>query len=297
MDTQNAVVRRAWLMWVGEAHYKTFDDFAAEAMSQGVSKRVPNVMIARELLSPGSVVFLAHDDGVKDPCPECMETFACPDCTRVAGAPTGQILRGRGSKRRAVDCRRCGGDGQVTEGTGGAVYVNRRRMTFKSYVGKLRHGLVSDGDRVRVVMQCEACSATGSTPRGRIRGLFVPQGSEYILRTGDRAIAIGKLVEAGIGIVSPGALLREPERECGRRQRGGFYVVTQPGGSARRSRAVVDELVARGIVKPGAVEVHGAFASFVRPVPTAAKRFRGIKEIALPAGAKVQAKHILQAMA
>ncbi len=297
MDTQNAVIRRAWLMWVGESHYKTFDDFATEALSQGVSKRVPNVMIARELLSPGSVVFLAHDDGVKDPCPECMETFACPDCTRVADAPAGQILRGRGSKRRAVDCARCRGEGQVTEGTGGTVYVNRRRVTFKSYVGKLRHGLIGDDDKIRIATQCEACSATGSTPRGRIRGLFVPQGSEYILRTADRAIAIGKLVEAEIGIVSPGALLREPMRECGRRQRGGFYVVTQPGGSARRSRAAVDDLVARGIVKPGAVEVHGAFATFVRPVPTAVKRFRGIKEIVLTGSAKAQARHILQAMA
>lgn len=284
-------------MWVGESHYKTFDDFAAEALSRGVSKRVPNVMIARKLLSPGSVVFLAHDDGVKDPCPECMETFSCPDCTRVTDALMGQVLRGRGPARRPQTCKRCNGDGLVTEGTGGAVFVNYTRVTFKSYVGKLRHGLIGDGDEVRIEVQCGACSATGSTPRGRIRGLFVPQRSEYILRAGDTASVLRGLRKDGIGIVSPGTLLREPERECGRRQPGGFYAVTSPGGSARRSRAAVDDLVARGIVKPGAVEVHGAFATFVRPVPTSVKRFRGIKEIVLTGSAKAQAGHILQAMA
>ena len=109
-----AGIKQAWLMWVGEKFYGTFDEFAAEAIEQGISKRVPNAGFAKALMDEGSVVFLAHHDGEKDDCPDCAARFECPDCSGE-----GTYLRGRGSKRKPATCERCEGEGEVTEGTGG----------------------------------------------------------------------------------------------------------------------------------------------------------------------------------
>ncbi|KKN42112.1 hypothetical protein LCGC14_0716440, partial [marine sediment metagenome] len=234
---------------------------------------------------------------VKENCLECLETFDCPDCTRVTDAPRGKILRGRGGKRKAVDCERCEGLGQVTEGTGGSVYIDGERITYKSYVGKLRHGMITDDTKIRMPMQCDNCSATGSTPRAKICGLFVPQNSEYILRPEDEAKALDKLREAGIVIVPPGTVLKETVRKCGTRMPGGYYVVTDPEAGADQSKVVIDTLVKNGLVEPEGIDVNGAFASFVTPITVTQKRFRGIKKISVPTGAARSTQDILDAMA
>ncbi len=297
MNTQPPEIKQAWLMWIGETHYSTFEEFVKEAQEQGVSKRMSNTEIARSIMEDGSVVFLAHDEGIKDPCPECLETFTCPACSKVVNAPIGQILRGRWPYRNPVECGRCQGVGEVTEGTGGTVYVDGNRIHYKSFVGSLRHGLVRADHEIRLEIQCEICSATGKVPRALMCGLFIPQGIEYILRPGDAAGAMEKLREAGIRIVTPGALAREMSRKCGRRVEGGVYVVTDPSADPKLSKAAIDDLVAKGFIEPGEVEVQGAFASFIRPIPIVQKRFRGVKRIEIPAAAVVPAQHAVEAMA
>ncbi|KKN79954.1 hypothetical protein LCGC14_0334620 [marine sediment metagenome] len=297
MTTQHTEIKQAWLMWIGETHYSTFEEFAKEAQEQGVSKRMSSTGIARSIMEDGNVVFLAHDEGIKDPCPECLETFTCPTCSKVKDAPEGQILRGREPDRNPVECERCHGAGEVTEGTGGTVYVDGNRMHYKAFVGSLRHGLVRDDHVIRFEMQCEVCSATGNVPLAMLCGLFIPQGIEYILRPGDAAEAMKKLREAGIQIVTPGALAREMLRKCGRRAEGGVYIVTDPSADPKLSKSAIDDLVAKEFIKPGEVEVQGAFASFIRPIPIVQKRFRGVKRIKIPAKASVPAQHILEARA
>ncbi len=297
MNTQPPVIKQTWLMWIGETHYSTFEEFAKEAQEQGVSKRMANTEMAKSIMADGNVVFLAHDEGVKDPCPECLETFTCPSCSRVEGAPIGQILRGRWPHRNPVECERCQGAGEVTEGTGGSVYVDQKRMHYKAFVGSLRHGLVRADHEIRLEMQCEVCSATGKVPRALICGLFIPQCIEYILRPGDAAKAMDKMREAGIRIVTPGALVREPLRKCGRRVGGGVYIVTDPSADPELSKATIEDLVGRGFIEPGEVEVKGAFASFLKPIPIVQKRFRGVKKIEIPTAAYVPTQHIVEGFA
>lgn len=296
MDTQNPEIKQAWLMWIGETYYSTFEEFAEEAQTQGVSKRMAHAETAKSIMGDGNVVFLAHDNGIKDACLECLETFICPTCSRVKDAPTGQILRGRWPHRNAVECERCHGTGEVTEGTGGSVYVDGERMHYKAFVGSLRHGLVRADHVIRMEIQCEICSATGNVPCALICGLFIPQSIEYILRPGDAAKAMEKMREAGIRIVTPGALAKEPLRKCGRRAMGGVYIVTDPGADPELSKAAIEDLINRGFIESGEVEVRGAFASFLQPISIVQKRFRGIKKIILPAKAYVPTQHMLEAI-
>jgi hypothetical protein len=67
-------------MWIGSNSYATIKEWVEEALAQGVSKRLPNAAVARPLTEPGTVVFVAHDEGNYHDCPECMAEIECPEC-------------------------------------------------------------------------------------------------------------------------------------------------------------------------------------------------------------------------
>jgi len=75
-------IKTAYLMWIGKESYPTIQDWVDEALAQGVSKRLPNAAVAGPLTEDGSVVFVAHDEGVYHECPECTGTIDCPECRK-----------------------------------------------------------------------------------------------------------------------------------------------------------------------------------------------------------------------
>ena len=78
-----AAIQNAYLMWVGAEHYKTITDFTKEVSEMGLSKRLPNAETAQALLKPGTVVFIAHDEGEYTPCPVCTGLIECPECRKL----------------------------------------------------------------------------------------------------------------------------------------------------------------------------------------------------------------------
>jgi hypothetical protein len=75
-------IKQAFLQWVGKEHYPTIVDYVNEAKAMGVSKRLPSIEVAQTLSEPGTVVFLAHDEGNYSECPDCVGNIECPDCRK-----------------------------------------------------------------------------------------------------------------------------------------------------------------------------------------------------------------------
>src|SRR3954467_11925932 len=73
-------IKNSYLMWIGSDHYATFDIWKKEAGELGVSKRLPGADVGRKLCEPGTVIFVAHDEGETHDCPDCTGTIACPEC-------------------------------------------------------------------------------------------------------------------------------------------------------------------------------------------------------------------------
>jgi hypothetical protein len=69
---------KTYLIWVGSESYETIDEWCDEAVSQGVSKRIPNANVGASLKEPGTVVFVAHDEGEWRDCPECLGIIENP---------------------------------------------------------------------------------------------------------------------------------------------------------------------------------------------------------------------------
>lgn len=81
-NTSSSQIKKSYLMWVGAEHYPTIQDYVDECKTMGVSKRLPNVVVAEAMMKPGTVVFMAHDEGEYDECAECVGTIECPDCRK-----------------------------------------------------------------------------------------------------------------------------------------------------------------------------------------------------------------------
>ncbi len=77
METE---IKRSYLMWIGKEHYPTIEAYVEECTEMGVSKRLPNATVAEAMTAPGTVVFVAHDEGVYRECPECVGEMECPTC-------------------------------------------------------------------------------------------------------------------------------------------------------------------------------------------------------------------------
>ena len=84
-------IKNTYLMWIGSEHYSTIDSWVKEATEQGVSKRLPNEHMGTSLLNPGTVVFVAHDEGDMDECTECLGTISCGECRKRSARDSAQI--------------------------------------------------------------------------------------------------------------------------------------------------------------------------------------------------------------
>lgn len=316
-------IEKSYLIWVGARHYSTIEDFVTEAVTMGVSKRTVNSGSAKALLEPGTVVFLAHDEGEKTECTECTGSIDCPDC-RLAQNVVEKLhevkrkARERGVKEKALSridkrldkvfeairmCYRCHGTRTTISGTGGVVMFNdgsemdyRQYMYWKRQPGKWNE---SYNGAVLNIEQCEECGGAGVRPLGVVFGMFVPSKIQYILKPGDDEEVRKSLEEKGFEIVYPEALAKELPRGCGRRKSGGFYVIAD---SKRDSVSESDllkktkELIDAGLLDNEKVEITGSFARFLSPVEIGERRFRGMKKWSLNPRVEEEAELILDAL-
>ncbi len=301
-------IKNAWLIWVGSESYHSITDWSDEAIALGISKRLPNAAMARSLSAPGTVVFIAHDEGETTHCPACPGEIACPDCrkrvneiaalrksvkTIVDGfkgdfateAPR-SLVRSKEIRERDADalvkecdeCATCGGSGKLEASTGGKVTLvdgtvwDYRTYDYWLHQPKKFHVETS----VESKDMCETCGGKGELPEAKIFGLFSPERVEYIMR-GDETKDELKAYK-GFTMVKPAALAEETKRKCGVRKPGGVYVVTS---ATTTDATLLDEAIKSGLAKPAGAELHGNFVRFTKPVPVAEKRFRGLKRIEL----------------
>ena len=302
-------IKHAWLIWVGSEHYKGITDWSDEAIALGISKRLPNAAMARSLSTPGTVVFIAHDEGETTECPACPGEIACPDCRKrvnemaalrksvasiVAGfkgefateAPRA-LVRSKELRERDADalakecdeCKACSGKGKLKASTGGSVELvdgsvwDYRTYNYWLHQPKKFHVETSVANKE----MCETCGGTGELPDAKIFGMFMPERIEYIA-TGDESAEELKTMK-GFNIVKKEALKAESKRKCGTRKPGGVYVVTS--ATSAGGDALVEDAIKAGLVKKDGAEVHGNFVRFTRPVLVNSKRFRGLKKIEL----------------
>jgi len=318
-------IKNSYLMWVGVEHYEDVNAYVEEVRAMGVSKRLPGVGMAAALTEPGTVVFVAHDDGEAYSCDECMGMVECGDCrvldqkiakwqaeadavkTRFKGE---EIPRG---KQRIIDireariaaaraeqegCEVCDGEGEHECGTGGhVVRADGSKMDYRAFNYWMRQPLKFDVEREIIGKKmCEACGGTGKVPAAKIFGLFMPTDVEYILNGKENELVLEQ-VEAFTKLDME-TVKKESVRKCGRR-RPGFYVVTKGKKSKKRVKEVVEDLAAKGIIKKAQTELIGDFIAFTNPIEVQGlKRFRGVKRFdAIHPAATEQAEMILDAVA
>lgn len=304
-------ITNSYLIWVGSEHYAGIKDWSDEAIAQGVSKRLPSPAVARELVKPGTVVFVAHDEGESTECTACQGEVDCAECRKrtqemanlraaidtqrahfkgdwESEAPKGHkrfvaVREARIAKLESEceSCATCEGAGKVIGGTGGhIVLTDGRKWDYRQFNYWLHQPAKFDPEKmVRERHMCATCGGTGEKPCARVFGVFLPGDIEYIL-TGEETEEVMKRLE-GVKLVDAKAVKAEPRRGCGKRKPGGTYVVTSAKGDAKAAKGVVKELVAKGILDPKGAEVNGSFVRFLDPIEVDAKRFRGIKKVSM----------------
>lgn len=99
MTKEPGFINDAFLLWIGSEFYGTIEDYTSEAIVMGISKRIPSVHIGRQMMEPGAVVFVAHDEGKTKDCKKCMGFFECPLCRKR----TEEIASLRGEIDRVKD--------------------------------------------------------------------------------------------------------------------------------------------------------------------------------------------------
>lgn len=325
-------IQNSYLMWVGSGDYEDIKAYTDEVVSMGVSKRIPGIGMANALSEPNTVVFVAHDEGEFDPCDYCMGIIDCPDCRVREGKidrwnaeadkvldrykseddiPPGKarIVRIRREKMAAAEqeiakCESCDGEKEYEDGTGGHVILTKRndfigkkkRIDYRSFNYWMRQPEKFDHEsEVSDYDMCEECGGNGKLPRARIFGVFVPSGIEYILNGKENEIVKEHIADfAQLDMVE---IRKEPKRKCGKRIPG-YYVVTRKGKKPMKAaKEVVKELIAKGVIKKGDVDVTGDFIRFAKPVEyPGLRRFRGVKSFNLIPEAEDQAEMALDAV-
>jgi hypothetical protein len=79
-------IKQSYLMWVGSEHYKSIEDWTGEAVTQGISKRLPNADVGQALTQEGTVIFVAHDEGEFHECSDCLGTIENPEKRKLKQA-------------------------------------------------------------------------------------------------------------------------------------------------------------------------------------------------------------------
>lgn len=287
-------IQQTYLMWVGTDHYPTIQDYVTEAKTQGVSKRLPNKVVAQALQKPGTVIFLAHDEGQHDECVECLAVERCKPCK---GAGKFSVVPGAPPEQ----CKACDGDGKLLKGTGGKVIVDGEEWPYRTWLYYVRQPekFNPEDHDIEGKFMCEGCGGSGHTPKGKVFGMFLPQRVEYILKETDAPTVRKEMEARGIIVKTVKEVKVEKERGCGKRQPGGFYAVTTEEKDEKRAAALVNELVDTGKLDPANVSAHGSFVEFLVPVDIPERRFRGIKRWTAPSSAgavTVEAQMIVDAL-
>jgi len=328
-------IKNSYLMWIGSDHYKTIEDWTGEAVTQGISKRLPNADVGQALTSEGTAIFVAHDEGSFHECPDCLGTIENPERRKlqqeakridaeskelqtqlinVAGeGPEADkerdrltnLINNRGQKIAKLIGQIKDQPEQVEGGTGGHALVTKgegldtERWDYRKYNYWLHQPKVFNASDVLSKEMCECCGGTGRLPDAKVFGLFIPDAVEYILKAEDTELVKDKMEgERGFRTVTEQLVKVEPKRKCGKRHPGGVYVVTDvKEGETKSAKEVVEQLVKDGIVTPEGVEINGSFIRFLNPIDVEVKRFRGIKRWSLDPRAEDEAEMILEAIA
>lgn len=300
-------------MWIGSEHYKSIEDWTKEAEEQGVSKRLPNHHVAKKLMEPGSMVFVAHDEGKTVECTACSRETDCPECRlasskearELAAAESYESLaegketsdpkawasylrRAKNARERAeaaaedqAQCELCGGTARVKAGTGGHVLFGDGETwdytTYNYWLHQPEKWKPEEKGEVSEDHMCETCGGKGKLPDGVVFGVFIPDRLEYIHAGDDKAAE--ELAGKGFSIVDAAALGREKPRKCGKRKPGGVYVVTTP---SRKATKAATKLAKEIGLEASEFEVHGNFIRFLKPVAIpGVKRCRGLSRFEL----------------
>lgn len=296
-------IKSSYLMWIGSEHYKTIEEWCEEASRLGVSKRLPGVAMGEALMRPGTIVFVAHDEGVFHECEGCSGAIECPECRKLLqeglkesdaaerlASEAGKLDEGkerRSLERRstnararaevleseAASCETCLGTRLVVAGTGGKVtFEDGETWDYRQYNYWLHQPtkwVPGDKGGVSVMERCEACGGTGRLPDAQVFGMFVPERIE-VIEGGDAAKSEAARI-AGFIEVPKAALKAEPQRGCGLRKPGGVYAVASAKGG-KKARAAAKALG----MDLDQCHVHGNFVRFVVPYRINCKRFRGL---------------------
>lgn len=308
---------KGFLLWIGAGFYTSIEDYCAEVAQRGVSKRLPNEGAAKALMDPEAVVFVAHDEGERVDCSACSCEMPCLECSgsgkrkvpgsrcatcRGTGATSCMGLHEAcadcaGAGHALEGCPDCAGSGRVFEGSGGVAFVDGEPQSFR----RAWNASKGKGWAAKHVMDdqlpCPACGGTGWLPKGVVFGMFVPSGFEFILPAGSPPELRAEMEAKGVRVVTSEELREEAPRKCGVRIPGGVYAVTTTKATSERASEVLAALVKAGKVDPAAVEVHGDFVRFLRPVDIfGQKRFRGISRWSMPEAVRAEAEMIMDAV-
>lgn len=299
-------IQQSYLVWVGADLYETTAEFVEEARRLGVSKRLPGIGMANALSEPGSLVYLAHDDGEAYSCDACMGQVECSECrtwshkiakwqgeadevrkrygdeepprgkARIIEIREARIARAR---EAMAACEVCEGEGSFECGTGG--YVVRKdgsRMDYRTFNYWMRQPHKFDVEREIVEKHmCEECGGTGKRPAAVVFGAFVP--TIEVVKSGREIDIVLEQIER-FECLTAADVEREPERKGGQREPG-YYAVAGARKPSKFALAAAKELVQRRVVK-GEPEVIGDFILFAKPVKVSElKRFRGVKRFGL----------------
>lgn len=333
MTTTTTEIKRAYLMWVGSEHYPTIDDYVKEAEALGVSKRLPNENVAGKLMEPGTVIFIAHDEGKAEPCDKCVGSMENPElrkaenrvhiqeraidklkselkvlkkdkalsdadkATAVTKAEAGIERAERKLAKLTAEWKAT--DKTVKDSTGGHIDIDGSTWDYRRYNYWLHQPAKFDpaSHKVENNKMCEHCGGTGRLPLGKVFGMILPSAIEYIMRPEDGPKVKAEMEARGFRVVASGAIQKEAKRGCGKRKPGGFYAVSDKEAK-RTAQEVLKKLVESGAIKDGEVEVSGDFIRFVTPVDIpGTKRFRGIKSWALNVEVEREAEMIMEAVA
>lgn len=299
-------IKNTHLIWIGSEHYRTIEDWVEEANSMGVSKRLPGAGMAKGLMEPGTVVFVAHDEGQTNACPECEGEIENPEVRKIQSAivrlddeiealeeeqdlEDGEAIDPM--LPRKISRRRAKRDGLMSElnrlpwtvldGTGGSVVVDGERWDYRRYEYWLHQPARwnPEGRDVEKDM-CERCGGKGRLPEGKVFGMFMPTAFEYMVP--DDGLPEKAPDAEAFKYVEPSVRKAEGRRKCGRRKEGGTYVVASTEGDAERAKKRLAEMVEKGQIDDLECEITGDFVRFLEPVAIHEKRFRGLKSGWLP---------------
>lgn len=295
-------IDHSYMVWAGAEHYPTFDHLLDEIKRIGFSKRIHDAAMGRALLRPGTVLYIAHDDGKVEQCKACQKLIECPECrlrklkiaeheealekTR-ANFTSEEALNSSGYAKRTVailekkisrakadikGCLLCKGKGKAKLGSGGSVKLSDgKTWDYRTYTYWVRQPDKFDASSVVHKSICEECGGRGCLPVGHIHGAFLLDRVEYQSQASDRKSQLPGMDEF--------TFVKEPadRRLSGEREPGGFYAVALPDRNPR-AQGLAQQLVNSGIISQKSYAVYGSFVQFLKPIrlPLGAKRFRGV---------------------